>query len=184
MNQTKPGGGNLPQLYNPENGKYTDEEKNKLFEKELANIVMRYMFGQTNTYHPRYPIYGFHNKEYCELYVKHAIYQANSDLPAEKVKDYLLKPKQKDDKSHFFNVHGYNLSNWEKLLTAILSHTDYSQIEYDQLTEFGLFVTVPTTINSLYSGKKITFFTIWRYDQKDQWMHFVTVDLGKRSIEK
>lgn len=33
MSQTKPGGGNLPQLYNPENGKYTDEEKNKLFEK-------------------------------------------------------------------------------------------------------------------------------------------------------
>ena len=69
----KTGGGGLPELYDPDNGQYTDEEKAKLLDGEISNIVMRYIFGLSGTYDPRYPIYGFHSDEYRELYVKYKL---------------------------------------------------------------------------------------------------------------
>jgi hypothetical protein len=180
MKPTKPGGGNLPQLYDPENGQYTDEEKTKLLEDEIANIVMRYIFGLTNTYEPRYPIYGFHNKEYCELYIRHAIYRADCDVPVEKVRDYLLKHRDRDDKSSFFKTLGYDVTKWDELHNIITANTDFSKMEYDLFNEYGLRIDAPVTMKSLIDGKEFIFYGVWRYDRKDRLMHFITVDLKKR----
>ncbi len=101
MYPTKKGGGNQQELYDPENGQYTDKEKAKILDDGISNMVMRYIFGLDNTFEPRFPIFGFHNDEYCELYVKHRICKLYPCLSYNKI-EYLLTPISKNDKNNFF----------------------------------------------------------------------------------
>ena len=171
----KPGGGGLPELYDPENGQYTDEEKNKLFNEELSNMIKRYIFGNTNTYQPRYPILGFHTDEYCELYVKYAIYDLYRLLPYEKI-EYLLTYTDKNDKSLFFNHFGYesNIKGRNELFIQIMNGSDFSKMKFQKFNKYGLFVKVPTEIYNKKDGKNnLNITTIWKYE-KDKKFHFIT----------
>ena len=181
----KPGGGNHPQLYDPNNGQYSQEQISKLFEEEMANIVMRYIFGlPQDTYYPRYPILGFHNDDYCKLYVRHAIYDIKKDIPEAKVRDYLLKYRKEDDKSKFFKMHGYSTDNYVKLLEEIYYGSDFTRRRFERFDEFGLTIAVPTKIYSEKEHKKIMIITYWKYGYDKDYMHFITVNINKKEIEK
>lgn len=137
-------------------------------------MVQRYIFGNTNTYYPRYPILGFHTNEYCELYVKRAIYEFSPILDYEKVR-YLLRPADKDDKSLFFKLLGYNNDEIGKkeLFFEIMKNSDFSRMKFQKLNQYGLFVKVPTNI---YNKKKRIYMgitTIWKY-LEDKNFYFVT----------
>lgn len=175
MYPTKEGGGGKQEFYDPTNGKYTDKEKAKFLDDEIANIVMRYIFGLSNTYDPRFPIFGFHNEEYCELYVKHRICKVQRDVPYLKM-DYLLNFRKKDDKSLFFKLFGYQNNNRDKnlLFKEIMDGSDFSKMKFQKFTEYGIFVMVPTRIKVLNKEKRVEVTTIWRYS-KDEWFHFVTL---------
>ena len=172
----KTGGGGLPELYDPDNGQYTDEEKAKLLDGEISNIVMRYIFGLSGTYDPRYPIYGFHSDEYRELYVKYKLRDCKicAILPYEKI-GYLLTHKDKDDKSHFFNLLGYELNDDDKkaLCDEIMEGADFSKMKYSRSNEYGLLVEVPTKIYDRAKRRHIRINAIWLYDEKGQF-NFVT----------
>ena len=170
----KTGGGGCPELYDPDNGQYTDEEKAKLLDGEISNIVMRYIFGLSGTYDPRFPIYGFHSDEYCELYVKHRICKVYRVFPYEKM-GYLLTHRDKDDKSHFFNLLGYRLNDDDKkaLYDEIMDGADFAKMRFSKFDRFGLFVKVPTKIYDRGKRRHIRITTIWRYDKKEQF-HFIT----------
>jgi len=179
MFPTKKGGGGYQELYDPENGQYTDEEKNKFLDDEISNIVMRYIFGLNDTYDPRFPIFGFHSEEYCELYVKHRIYKDYKDLDYNKIDNYLLKPLDKNDKSYFFKLHGYDKSKRDELYKQIIDRTDMSKMEFDHLNEYGILVEAPTKLYSYTDKKDINIWTVWIY-KMDEWFHFVTVDLERK----
>lgn len=140
---------------------------------------MRYLFGINDTYDPRFPIYGFHSDEYCELYVKHRICKDLKDISYDKIDNYFLKHQIKGDKSHFFFLHGYDLSKRDELFNQIYYGSDFTKMEFDRLNKFGIMVRVPTQIYSYRERKNILIYTIWIY-KKDEWFHLVTVDLEKR----
>ncbi len=162
------------ELYDPENKQYTDEEKNKLFNDELSNIIKRYIFGLQNTYPPRYPILGFHTEEYCELYVKHTISDLNRDLPYEKI-EYLLTSTDSNDKSLFFNLIGYknNENGRNELFIQIMKGLDFGNIKFLKLNKYGIFVDIPANIYSKRRNKIIKIPTVWKYD-KNRMFHFIT----------
>lgn len=175
----KTGGGGMPELYDPDNGQYTDEQKSKLLDTELSNIVLRYIFGLSGTFEPRYPIYGFHSDEYCELYVRFRICKNQKYINYDKIDNYLLKPLLKNDKSLFFKLHGYDISRRNELYKQLILNTDMTKMKFDHLNEFGILVNVPTQLYSYKEKKNILIYTVWIY-KKDEWFHFVTVNLKKR----
>ena len=145
----KIGGGSMPELYNPDNGQYTDEQKSKLLEVELSNIVLRYLFGQAGTFDPRYPIHGFHSDEYCELYVKYRISIIYRNLSYDKI-NYLLTYRNKNDKSNFFRLLGYELNEGDinTLFKEIMDGSNFTKMKFNKLNQYGLFVKVPTKIRN------------------------------------
>lgn len=174
MFPTKKGGGGKQELYDPENGQYTDEEKAKLLDDEISNMVMRYIFGLDDTFDPRFPIFGFHNDEYCELYVKHRICKLYRCLSYNKI-EYLLTPISKNDKSNFFKLLGYGLNDTDKniLYKEIIDGTDFTKRKFNKLNEFGLFIKAPTKLYNKNRTKFVYITTIWKYG-KDEKLTFIT----------
>lgn len=170
----KIGGGGMPELYDPDNGQYTDEQKSKLLEAELSNIVLRYIFGLDRTFDPRYPIYGFHSDEYCELYVKYRISIIYRNLSYDKI-NYLLTYRNKNDKSYFFRLLGYELSEGDikSLFKEIMDGSNFTKMKFNKLNQYGLFVKVPTKIRNKKTLEYISITTIWKYT-KDERIHFIT----------
>lgn len=174
MFPTKKGGGNKQELYDPENGQYTDEEKAKLLDDEISNMVMRYIFGLDNTFDPQFPIFGFHTDEYCELYVKHRICKLYRCLSYTKI-EYLLTPISKNDKSNFFKLLGYELNDNDKniLYKEIIDGTDFTKRKFNKLNEFGLFIKAPTKLYNKNHTRFVYITTIWKYS-KDEKLTFIT----------
>ncbi len=170
----KIGGGGLPELYDPENGQYTNEEKQKLLEIEITNIKERYLSGNKKTFKPRFPILDFHSDEYCEFFVKYGIYELNRYLPYKKI-EYLLKHSSEDDKSHFFNMYGYTSDEKgrNELFMQIMKHSDFGNMKFQKFNEYGVFVKVPTSMYNKKEGNFIYFTTIRKLEE-DMIFHFVT----------
>ena len=170
----KIGGGGMPELYDPDNGQYTDEQKNKLLEGEISNIVLKYIFGLDGTFDPRYPIYGFHSDEYCELYVKYRISNFYKNLSRDKIK-YLLTFRNKNDKSNFFRLLGYELneSDTNSLFKEIMDGSNFAKMKFNKLNQYGLFVKVPTKIRNKKTLEYVFITTIWKYT-KDGRIFFIT----------
>lgn len=180
MYPKKHGGGGLPELYDPENGQYVSEEdKAKYLDNEIGNIVMRYIFGINGTYDPRFPIFGFHSDDYCELYVKYRICKIYQDIDYNKIDNYFLKPLTKNDKSNFFFEHGYDIDKRDNLYDQLYYGTDFAKMKFDHLNPYGIIVKIPTKIYSYKEKKDILIYTVWIY-RKDEKFHLVTVDLEKR----
>lgn len=186
----KPGGGNRPELYDPRNGQYTDDIDVELFKKqslelELTNIVGRVVFKnyhpEDTLFEPRYPIYRFHNDLYCRMYIIDQVRGKNIFIDYQKITKYLLVRKESNDKSHFFELHGYTNKNPYELYEAIVTGTDTNKAKYHKIDEYGLFVEIPTKIYSKREKGYITITTIWRFDENTKRLHFVTVLLKNKN---
>ena len=158
----KPGGGKKPEPYDPNTGQYTS--KSKIQENELKSVFTKSFLDLKNK---DYPIYGVHGEAYCILYVNDVVKGVEINISDNKISDYLLRPLEKDDKSHFFELHGYKRS-------------DSKKVKYNKITDKGLFVEMPTKIYSYKEGKYITITTIWKYDKTTKTLQFITVNLKKR----
>ena len=181
----KPGGGSKPETFDPETGEYSEEEKTKLFDKEMTNIVTRYIFGMPeDTYYPRFPIFGFHNSDYAKIYVENAVSKIKKDISLQKITNYLLKYRPKDDKSYFFNSIGYSYENSEQLYEEIYYGSDFSELKFQKFNEFGIFVAVPTIIKNIKTCEELQIITYWIYKQENGYMHFVSVNISKKEILK
>ena len=172
----KTGGGGKPELYDPENGQYTDEEKNALFEQELGNIVLRNLFhDKENTYEPRYPIDGFHTKIYCLFYVRETVAGSEIYVDDAKVRDYLVVLHEQNDKSKFFKKMGYTKDNWQELHKEIYAGSDSKKVKFNKLNKHGLRVEIETEIPILNEKPLyMRFKTIWLYDEKTKKLKFIT----------
>ena len=180
MEKYKKGGGEKLQLYDPKNGEYTDEDKKKLFEDEMSNIVLRCIFNDDDTYIPRYPIFGFHDDDYCRLYVGYCIKKPHFFINKKKVTDYLLTFRKNSDKSLFFKKQGYTLENSNELYNQLIEGSNIDTIKYNKIHPYGLNVEMTTTIQSITYNKKIAMKSIWRFEEDNNRLMFITVILKKQ----
>lgn len=165
----KIGGGDHLQYYDENDGQYADEDKVKILEKDKENLVLYHLFDmhyEHIVFH--FPVCGIHDKEYCEMFVagfRNRIKKINFDI---RKAEYLLTPRDKDDKSKFLNGIGYDKTNQMKLKTDILRNIDFNKLEYSRLTVFGIKCSMIIRLN----GGEVK--TIWQIN-KDLSMHFVTL---------
>ena len=59
------------------------------------------------------------------------------EIPSEKITDYLLVQKAKNDKSEFLSKLGYSLKNWNELEIDILKIIENNDAHLKQSTPFG-----------------------------------------------
>jgi hypothetical protein len=84
----------------------------------------------------------------------------NSIISVEKICNYLLKPRIEDDKSKFLNSLGYNLSNWNTLITDIREQILINEAEYHKSNKFGDFYSVIGQLKGR-NRKVVNIITIW-----------------------
>ncbi len=91
------------------------------------------------------------------------------DIPVEKIKDYLLIKKEKNDKSKFLYSLGYSLENWNKLLQDIKSIALDNDLILQRVSEFGDMYSIKGTLKN----KKII--TIWLQQVNENLYRFITL---------
>ena len=172
----KPGGGNKPELYDPDTGEYTEEDKRIINKRNLESLVMHYLFGMKEE-KAAFPDYRFNDREYCELYVDYLKeISFNKEIDSRKAK-YLLTYSAKGDKSLFLkNKLGYNE---EKLLNDIYSNTDFRTMMFSELTEYGLKVIACTKLKSQIEGKIYYATSVWQFTSPKN-ARFITLIPGEK----
>ncbi len=90
-------------------------------------------------------------------------------------KGYPLMHEDNADKSHFFNLLGYESNDEDKeaLYHEIMDGADFAKMKFSKFNRFGLFVRVPTKIHDRTKRRHIRITTIWRYDAEEHF-NFVT----------
>jgi len=180
----KTGGGGKPQDYDPADGQYVDENKEAQLRYEIDNLKRRYYGDARGTFEPRFPVKGFHDDEYGRLYVAHCLKPFIRVFDPRKVSDYLLIPRKKDDKSHFFTQFGYGPQDSALLYSKILSGADFSELKYNKITNYGLSLYLPISITDKTGTRLIRFISVWYYSESEQaTMKFVTVLLDKKELK-
>jgi len=105
----------------------------------------------------------------------------DSLITREKLKEYLLQPKKKNDKSQWLAQAGYSLENWQSLendlCTQILSldATPTEKTRYGQMYEIKGRLIGP-------NGKALLVCTIWMTETESDITKFITMYPDKRSI--
>lgn len=61
----------------------------------------------------------------------------NVEISAEKITDYLLVQKEKNDKSEFLSALGYKIENWNELEKDIRALVDKNDAHLQRSTPFG-----------------------------------------------
>lgn len=165
----KIGGGDHLQYYDENDGQYADEDKAKILEKDKENLVLYHLFDmhyEHIVFH--FPVYGIHDKEYCEMFVsafRNRIKKMSFDI---RKAEYLLTPRDKDDKSKFLGMAGYSMNDKEKLIEDIKNATHISQLEYLDITKYALKCKQTIEVN----GRQALI--VWKLT-KDLEINFVTL---------
>ncbi|MEP0982480.1 hypothetical protein NC980_18080 [Leptolyngbya sp. AS-A5] len=99
---------------------------------------------------------------------------ADAIIPDEKVVDYLLVQKLRNDKSKFLAQAGFTQENSEALKTAIRSLADEGEAIADKTNEYGTFYQVIEELVGV-NGVNLPVVTIWLNRQGDGKFQFVTL---------
>lgn len=171
MNDYKKGGGDKDQLYDKENGQYM---RNEQCEKDEENLVLTKIFG-INTHKPIvYPTVNVHDNDYCELIIRYCLNLKRPYLDENKIVKYLLIKKEKDDKSNFLNILGYNKNNWQELYKQLLDGTSFDKRKLSNFNEYQLTFETKTIIYDYVKNRKINITSIWNVE-KDFTIRFITI---------
>lgn len=92
----------------------------------------------------------------------------NSNIPKEKLTDYLLQQREENDKSNFLAMGGYFLENWNDLQKDISGLLEL-EAEPAQANEFGQFFEITGRLRNL-SVK-----TIWLWESGNETPRFITL---------
>lgn len=176
----KIGGGNRLQEYDHEDGRYKDNDCASSLEKDMENLVLGYLFCiESNKSLIRFPHYGIHDDDYCELFVKYI--RKNITLGDVEIADskmnYLLSEQKGRDKSKFLLNLGYNLTCPEALIEDICNGTDFKTLEYKKLTSHSLNAKAKTKLKGYLVA------TGWQIN-KDGTVRFITLIPGGDKIWK
>lgn len=95
-------------------------------------------------------------------------------IASEKIRDYLLSLRKRNDKSKWLAIAGYRLENWQQLeqdlRTQILSH---DAIPTDK-TKYGQIFEIKGTLNGP-NGKTLEVHTVWMTEYESKSTKFITM---------
>jgi len=176
----KPGGGGLPQPYDPDNGQYTDKMKSDMLKNDSRSLFTLKYYGYTIVgEEPHFPTYGIHDDNYGKLFVEtHKHYFNSPSIADSKTINYLLDEVKSGGKSKLLNLMGYWKINYTTLAHDILHNTNFETIKYNMRSEYCLKVKALTVIGGTWMT------TIWKVDPKDYKLQFVTLIPRKDVYDK
>ena len=174
----KTGGGGKPELYNEENGEYTEEEKQKRNFSDFEKMLFHYYLECDNVDVP-FPNYKWNNKNYCDLYIKHLKEEGINHYVEEAKLSYLLSYQEKHDKSTFLKDKlGYDEHT---LYEDIMNNTDFNTAMYSELNKYGLKIIACTSLKSKNDGKIYLVTTVWEIKPNKR-ARFITLIPGGDKI--
>ncbi len=99
---------------------------------------------------------------------------ANSIVRPEKITDYLLRPRSRNDKSKFLNELGYTLDNWTVLRDDILMQFLPKDADFEENTPYGDMYHIEADLFGP-NGKSRKILTVWLLDTTLSQAHLVTM---------
>jgi hypothetical protein len=96
----------------------------------------------------------------------------------EKIRDYLLKPLEADDKSEYFALAGYSREDYWELLRDIRSQLLPGEGEYQRTDEYGDFYELHGHLTGP-NGKRLGVRSIWLHEKSSK-IRFATLFSDKR----
>lgn len=104
----------------------------------------------------------------------------DSEIREEKLTEYLLKPRERNDKSKFLTKLGYGQTNWQELRedirTQILPHEAF----FAENTDYGDIYEIKATLTGP-SGESVKVLTIWMQNPINKRTHLVTLYPAKEA---
>lgn len=98
---------------------------------------------------------------------------ADAIIAEEKLTEYLLVHRERDDKSGFLRRAGFTLANWSLLHDAIRASVDSTDAIEDGASEYGTFYRVEGWLVGPESQLAVT--SIWMRRAMDQRVYFITL---------
>ena len=105
---------------------------------------------------------------------------ADSIVRPEKITEYLLKPRARNDKSKFLNELGYNLDDWTVLRDDILMQFLPKEAHFDENTPYGDMYHIEADLLGP-NGKTRKVLTVWLLDTTLGQAHLVTMYPAKET---
>jgi hypothetical protein len=103
----------------------------------------------------------------------------SASIPVEKITDYLLRPRQIDDKSRFLARGGFSASDWKTVEAAIRDLAETTTANQDGTNEYGTFWRTEGFL--VGPQAKLPVVLIWLEWAADGSFHFVTLKPLKRN---
>ncbi len=103
------------------------------------------------------------------LFLNMKIRPEQLDIPAEKITEYLLAKKEKNDKSKYLLSLGYSKENWQDLLNDIKNISVNNDLVLERTSEFGNLYSIKGVLKS----KLII--TIWLQQVNKDVYKFITL---------
>ena len=97
----------------------------------------------------------------------------NVVIPREKLTDYLLVPRTKNDKSKFLSQAGFTPENPDALEDAIRHLISENDAVQDRVNEYGIHYRVTGNLQGVSGDLAVV--TVWLYSLKDQHYRFITL---------
>ncbi len=91
------------------------------------------------------------------------------DIPEEKITEYLLAKKEKNDKSKFLLSLGYSKENWQDLLDDIKNIAISNELILERKSEFGNLYSIKGAL------KRKFIITIWLKQMDKDIYRFITL---------
>jgi hypothetical protein len=98
----------------------------------------------------------------------------NAIIPDGKITQYLLVPRQQDDKSKYLSLAGFTLKNPEQLKQAIYQLIKTKEAQEDSTNEYGTFYQVEGELLGI-NQRKLSVITIWLKRKIDNQFQFITL---------
>ena len=100
-------------------------------------------------------------------------------ISSEKIKDYLLSQRKRNDKSKWLSIAGYNLDNWQKLEEDLRTQLLNLDALFINKTEYGNMYEINDALQGP-NGKSLTVCTIWMIEHETKLTKFITMYPGKK----
>lgn len=110
------------------------------------------------------------------------ILPADSVIEDKKVRDYLLVPQSRNDKSQFLERAGYVKEEWEKLVSDIRSQLLPHEAVFQETTRFADFYTITGDLKGP-NGNLLKVKSVWGKDKTSSTFRFITLIPQRRKRE-